>query len=443
MQGDQGDREAEVFQVSNDDAVVAQDKQPKEKTNTDCLVKEQEKEYQTAWKIKTGIQQQDGLVYETNVTLFAKVRCFLIQSGLSKVFWAEDTIRNMSFNESGKYKKTFIASGVGTGSMQVLHGFEFEVEPLGDHTFQVKPQENIDQGSGLQEVKTQDLIDYQLARDKEQHLACKLFRYREDINEAAFAVAAVEKIYAHESLTFNNTVACEVIPKWKAGLKDDMDARSDVYVLSNSCRKCSNDKMAITGGLLNKAKGNVLGMKIIKDQSGNTLRVSRSRFYNGKLVQTLLEGHYILSLEGSLSRDFDVEKNGKWLCIYAVGSQKYQMVCTRLDITSADVGMLDKFDRELQTYVQAAYMTLTEAAKKKIWPKGLLTESRYELMLVAGIATGALVKGGSRSKVPAQVEVVEIRVPNLDCQGCASKLKKAIFKLKEVKPEVQNGVKML
>ncbi|GKB39492.1 hypothetical protein Tco_0884434 [Tanacetum coccineum] len=44
--GAQGDRKAEVFQVSNDDVAVAQrqleDKQLKEKTNTDCLVKEQE-----------------------------------------------------------------------------------------------------------------------------------------------------------------------------------------------------------------------------------------------------------------------------------------------------------------------------------------------------------------------------------------------------------------
>nr|GEW79675.1 zinc finger, CCHC-type [Tanacetum cinerariifolium] len=46
-QGAQGDREAEAFQVSNDDVAVAQrrleDKQLEEKTNTDCLVKEQEK----------------------------------------------------------------------------------------------------------------------------------------------------------------------------------------------------------------------------------------------------------------------------------------------------------------------------------------------------------------------------------------------------------------
>nr|GEX31761.1 putative reverse transcriptase domain-containing protein [Tanacetum cinerariifolium]GEX98803.1 putative reverse transcriptase domain-containing protein [Tanacetum cinerariifolium] len=363
LQGAQGDREVEVFQ---------------------------EKEYQTGWKIKTG-----------NVLDFCNQRstqqCIKSESGLLKVFWVEDTTRttylvnrspspairfkkpidmlgffgwlasiklddvtskvvlnkNMGFNESGEYKKTFIDFGVGTGSMQVLHGFEFEVKPLGDHTIEVEPQENIDQGAGLQEVQTQDLMDYQLAHDREQHLAFELFGYRENSNEAAFVVAAVEKIYAHESLTFTNTVSCE--------------------------------------------------------------------------------------LEGSLSKDYNVEKNGKWSCIYAVGSQEYQMVCTRPDIASIDVGMLDGFDRRLQTYVQvfvdfdyamgrsitrygfmimgcagslkanlqhmealsttkAGYMTFTQAWKKKIWLKGLLTESRYELRLVAGIAIDALVKGYSLSE---------------------------------------------
>ncbi|GJX68386.1 hypothetical protein Tco_0304113 [Tanacetum coccineum] len=321
LQGAQGDREAEVFQVSNDDTVVAQrrleDKQPEEKTNTDCLVKEQKKEYQTGWKTKTVIQQQNGLVKEMNVTLLAKVRCFLIQSGLSKVLWAEDTTMNMGFNESGEYKKTFIGSGVGTGSMQVLQGDEFEVEQQDGHTFE---------GAALRMGTIQ---------------------YREDSNEAAFAVAAVEKIYAHESLTFNKTVAYEVISKWKVGLKDDMDAQSDVYVLSNGYKKCSDDS----------------------------------------------DGYYWESTP--------------------VGSQENQMVCTRLDKASADVGMLDKFDHGLQTdvqvfvdfdYAMAAYMTLIGAWKKKIWLKGLLAESGYELSLVAGIATGALVKDGSRSEVPAQVE---------------------------------------
>ncbi|GJT42505.1 hypothetical protein Tco_0951220 [Tanacetum coccineum] len=305
-------------------------------------------EYQTGWKIKTGY----GLVFVIR-GLHNNVR----RSGLSKVFWVEDTtmstylvnrspslaigfktpvdmlgffcwlaikqwmlepVKEYGFNESGEYKKTFIGSGVGTGSVHVLQGVEFEVEPQEDHTFKVEPHRNVDHVVGSQEVQTQDLIYYHPARDREQYSSWELFSYREDSNEAAFAVAAVDKVYAHESLTFNYTVACEVIFKWKARLKDDIDARSDVYVLSNGCRRCSDDSNGYywkyTPGLLDKAMENVLGMEIVRDQSSNTLRVSQSRFYNGKL--------------------------------------EYQVVCTRLDIASADVGMLDKFDRGLHTDVQ-------------------------------------------------------------------------------------------
>ncbi|GJX78283.1 hypothetical protein Tco_0325094 [Tanacetum coccineum] len=257
------------------------------------------------------------------------------------------SIKNMSFNESGEYKKTFIGFGVGTTSVKVLQGVEFEMEPQEDHTFVMEPHGNADHLVGSQEVQTQDLIYYHSARDKEQHSAWELFSYREDSNEAAFVVAAVDKIYAHELLTFNNTFACEVIFKWEARLKDDMNARSDVYVLSNGCRKNNGITGSMHQGLLVKAKGNILGLEIIRDQSGNTLRVSQSRFYNGMLIQTWLEGHSILLLEGSLLGDCDVEKNGQWSCIYAVGIQEYQMVYTRLDIASADVSMLDKFDRGL------------------------------------------------------------------------------------------------
>nr|GEY63316.1 zinc finger, CCHC-type [Tanacetum cinerariifolium] len=203
------------------------DKQPKEKTNSDNLVKEQEKEYHTVWRIKTGIQQQNRLVDEKNVTLFAKV----------------------------------------------LHGFEFEVETLGDHRW------------NLRRMSIKDLV-YK--------------KYREENNEDTFAVAVVDNIYSHESLTFNNTVACDVISKWKVGLKDNIDAHLDVYVLNNGCKKCCED----SDGYYREytpAKGNILHLEIIRNQSCNTLRVSQSRFYNRKLVQTLLEGHSILSLERSLS----------------------------------------------------------------------------------------------------------------------------------------------
>ncbi|GJY74497.1 hypothetical protein Tco_0478928 [Tanacetum coccineum] len=343
--GAQGDRKAEVFQVSNDDTAVAQrqleDKQPEEKTNTACWVKEQKKEYQTGWKIKTSnvltlvirdssVQDMLGffgwLAIKQEMLEPVKVKCIFL--GYRK--------RNMGFNESGEYKKTFIGSGVGTGSMQVLHEFEFKGATLSMGTIQ----------------------------------------YREDNNEAAFAVAVVEKIYAHESLTFNDTVACEVISKWKARLKDDMDARSNVYVLSNGCKKCSDDS------------------------DGYYWESTPGKY-------TLYRDHQGLEWE------CDLEKNGKWSCRYAVRSQEYQMVYIRLDIASTDVGMLDKFYHGLQTgvqvfvdfdYAMAAYMTLTGIWKKEIWLKGLLAESRYELSLVAGITTGTLVKGGSRSEVPAQVE---------------------------------------
>ncbi|GJU51489.1 hypothetical protein Tco_1221044 [Tanacetum coccineum] len=334
-------------------------------------------EYQTRWKIKTsnildscnqrstqqcmksgvvkhlgvtGIQQHNGLVEETNMTLLAK---------------------EYSFNESGEDKETFIGSGVSTGlvQVQVLQGVELEMEPREDHAFEVEPQGN---------------FDHVATRDRDQYSARELFRYREDNNEAAFAMTATEKIYAHESLTFNDTVACGMISKCNVGLKEDMDARSVVYVLGNGCWKSSDDgegyyweyapgmfihlflyidgmvfscvckaEIWVIKGLLDKAKRNILGMEIVRDQSSNTLRVSHSRVYNGKSVQALLEVHFIPSLEVSLSRDCDVEKKrSKRSYVYAVGSQEYQVVCTRLDIAYVDVCMLDRFDRGLQTDVQ-------------------------------------------------------------------------------------------
>nr|GEW02446.1 hypothetical protein [Tanacetum cinerariifolium] len=198
------------------------DEQPKENTNTNCLVKEQEKEYQTGWKIKTGIQQQNGLVDETNVTLFAKMcMCSATVAG----------------------------------------------------------------------------------------------------NAVMTAISITRGIH----------------------------------------------QISATKGLLDKAKGNVLGIEIVKDQSGYTLRCHNLGFTTESC-------------------------------------QEYQMVYTILDIASTDVGMLDKFDRGLQTDVYV-FVDFDYAMGRSI----IVMESRYELRLVAGIATGALVKGDSRSEVPTQVEVAAYR----------------------------------
>ncbi|GJR52009.1 zinc finger, CCHC-type containing protein [Tanacetum coccineum] len=77
----------------------------------------------------------------------------------------------------GEYKETFMDRVV-TLLVKVLLGVEFEVEPQEDHTFE---------GATL------------------------------------------------------NTGTIQVISKWNARLKEDMDARSHVYVLSNGCKESSDD----------------------------------------------------------------------------------------------------------------------------------------------------------------------------------------------------------
>ncbi|GKD32940.1 hypothetical protein Tco_1248449 [Tanacetum coccineum] len=168
LQGAQGDREAEVFQVSNDDTTVAQrrleDKQPEEKTNTDCLVKEQEKEYLGGRSRRSGLSKVLW-AEDTTISTYLVNRSPSSAIGFKKPidmlgFLGCLTIIKQGILEPVKVKwciflgyrkgiwvsmKVFIGSGVGTGSMQVLHGFEFK-----------------------------------LARDREQHLACELFGYRED-----------------------------------------------------------------------------------------------------------------------------------------------------------------------------------------------------------------------------------------------------------------------
>ncbi|GJT21420.1 hypothetical protein Tco_0891357 [Tanacetum coccineum] len=156
-----------------------------------------------------------------------KVKCIFLgyRKGIvGNKLWRLDDVtskvvlyRNMGFNESGKYKETFIGPGV----------------------------------FGLHKVQTLDLIDYHSTDDREKLSAQELFRYRKDNIDVAFV--------------------------WNARLKEDMDSRSDVYVLNASLRS----------GLPRdcwEAKENILSMKIFKNQSGNTLRVSQSRVYNGKLV---------------------------------------------------------------------------------------------------------------------------------------------------------------
>ncbi|GKB63432.1 hypothetical protein Tco_0919618 [Tanacetum coccineum] len=271
-----------------------------------------------------GIQQQNGLVKETNVTLLAQG--FFGWLASIKQGMLEPVKVKCIFL---RYRKGIVGKKLWRyNSVQVLQGVEIEVELQEDHTFEVEPHGNVD------------------------HVA----------------------------------VACEVISKCNTGLKDDMDARSDVYVLSNGCKKCSDDSdvyyWEYTPGMFMHLFLYIDDMVFLADAR---LRSRLPRVCWIKQREMYL-GHSILSLEGSLSGDCDVKENGKWSCIYAVGSQVYQGVCTRPDMALVDVGMLDGFDHELQIHVQgcagsmeaimlhmmaflttkAEYMTLTEAARETV-----------------------------------------------------------------------------
>nr|GEZ12717.1 zinc finger, CCHC-type [Tanacetum cinerariifolium] len=64
---------------------------------------------------------------------------------------------------------------------------------------------------------------------------------RGDNNTTALRVIAVIEEYAHESLTFRDAVACEVIFNWISVMKEDMDTRSSMCMPPKGLRQRSDD----------------------------------------------------------------------------------------------------------------------------------------------------------------------------------------------------------
>ncbi|GJS71312.1 hypothetical protein Tco_0704153 [Tanacetum coccineum] len=138
---------------------------------------------------------------------------------------------------------------------------------------------------------------------------------------AALRVAAVIEEYAHESLTFRDAVACEVISKWISVMKEDMDTRSNY--MGFTCK--SKAKIWVTKGLLDEAKEIILGMEIFRTQSGNTLR---GIVMNKRRVRV----HVYMTLTGKLKED-------TWLKGFSVesGFELRTMTNTRSNMTPAEI----------------------------------------------------------------------------------------------------------
>ncbi|GKB06079.1 hypothetical protein Tco_0834312 [Tanacetum coccineum] len=131
-------------------------------------------------------------------------------------------------------------------------------------------------------------------------------------------------------------------------------------------------------GLLDEAKDNIRGMKIVRDPSGDCV----------------------------------VEKNDKWSYTYVVGSQVYQGVYTRSDIESVDVVSSKAKLQHTRAFstTKAEYMTLTGAVKESIWLKGISTVSGAMLRSGAvNATTGAFIKAVPILRFQHEFEVVAYR----------------------------------
>ncbi|GKD93732.1 hypothetical protein Tco_1373569, partial [Tanacetum coccineum] len=215
-----------------------------------------------------------------------------------------------------------------TGSVDVLQGVEFEVEPHENHTSEVEPHGN----------------------------------YRKDGNETVITVVVVEMIYAHESLDFNDTVTCVVTSKWKAVLKEEIDARSE-YMLSND-------------GMVFLADANM------RSRLPRVCWIKQREMYLVRRSSRIRVGFL----------DFD----------YAMGRLITVMGRSRTWYGLMIHGCARSCEAKLQhmealSTTKAKDMTLTRAVKEFIWLKGPSTESGAILRLVAINATRAY-KGGPGSR---------------------------------------------
>ncbi|GJU38422.1 hypothetical protein Tco_1191379 [Tanacetum coccineum] len=194
-------------------------------------------------------------------------------------------------------------------------------------------------------------------------------KYRGDNNMAALGVAAVIKEYAHESLTFRDAVACEVISKWISVMKEDMDTRSNY--MGFTCE--SKAEIWVTNGLLDEAKEIILGMEIFRTQSGNTMRVSRFRFFNEMSVKILLGGHSTLSLEGGLSWNHDKEKKMHALRGRLVRPKEWRLKNQRQTTLS-----LDELIRKFKVYEEVIKKDSETVKSKREQSRSIALKARKE-----------------------------------------------------------------
>ncbi|GJR25359.1 hypothetical protein Tco_1101591 [Tanacetum coccineum] len=172
LQGAQGDREAEVFQVSNDDTAVAQrrlkDKQSEEKTNTDCLVKDQEKVHlgiKVGANITvTGVPGQEGA--EGNVAEKKKLKESM-KANLRKLLKYKACLTRRSSGTKGNLLKGKFVSFREMITSQ-LQGKLWLYDEVRVDTCRFKEKDKVE--SGTEETKPQVVASDEDSTDQEEDL---------------------------------------------------------------------------------------------------------------------------------------------------------------------------------------------------------------------------------------------------------------------------------
>ncbi|GJS25839.1 hypothetical protein Tco_0486459 [Tanacetum coccineum] len=188
-------------------------------------------------------------------------------------------------------------------------------------------------------------IGFGVASEREQHLARELFRCKEDIKDAPFAISEVKKIYVHELLTFDDTFSFE-------------------------------DEIWVTKGLLDKAHGNVLGMEIARDVSEKNGKWSYAYAVESQEYQVVCMRPDIASTGVDTLDGFDhgLLTNVKVFVDFDYAMERSITVMGRL-ITRYGL-MIHECVRRFEAIllhmvallsIEVEYIKLTEAVKEAIW----------------------------------------------------------------------------
>nr|GEZ71267.1 hypothetical protein [Tanacetum cinerariifolium] len=276
------------------------------------------------------------------------------------------TSRNMVFNESFMYKDTLKDFGVGVDKSVEELQVEVELQRLNNHTLkedQTNKEDGDDEDAGDQETdQTLDLIEYQLARDREdgfseeeqdlgvsrssswakavRHTSIRVILVLTACKDYELEQLDVKTAFLHGNL--EDVIYMRQPPGYEQGNKVCLLKKS-LYGLKQSPRQWSYAPGVRHEGAREEKK--ILGMEIVRDRSHKIPRVSQSgyvfkilntfRINNRKSVKMLLGRHFRLSLKDYPVRDYDVERMSKVSYANAVRSLMYLMVCTRPDIAYA------------------------------------------------------------------------------------------------------------